>query len=338
MKKTITRKIAFLLAMITLFASILTLSSSANSQKGVMMEQGGVADADLKTEAEQFVEFLLDPSQTIEGRQATLRMAAYAGLDPSDLVGVTLSSEDLAVFDDGLALQPDAALRAGKSILQAPPFAGSEVEDEGPTRAVTFPNYALFPVIRKQIQSNWCSAGTIETVLKYIKGDSGFTVIQYDIMYGSGGVGGGPGFQTVVDYTNKYLASGSKYTLYVFGSGTGGSGTNKQNNFDTKLLFDVLNYKPAMFTLSNSTGSSNWPFPNTAGHFCTVEGKMSWKDNKYLVGDPYFFKKGLSSDGTTVVTYCSNATDDNGYHERTWAQMLFVSTEKHGNNNEKMAW
>lgn len=80
-----------------------------------------------------------------------------------------------------------------------------------------------------------------------------------------------------------------------------------QTTFNTDLKNNVLNYQPMMIMISN-TGTTNWPF-KTNGHACLVNGLITWENNRYFIGDPYYFS-----------TYVSGAGND-GEHKRTWSEL-----------------
>ena len=69
-----------------------------------------------------------------------------------------------------------------------------------------------------------------------------------------------------------------------------------------------------------------------------MNGLLTWENNTYFVGDPYYFQTGLNSSGTATVTYVAAATANNGEHKRTWNQMLTVSTNLFGSGNQKVAF
>jgi len=98
-----------------------------------------------------------------------------------------------------------------------------------------------------------------------------------------------------------------------------------RTDFNQALAWDVLNYQPMIILMSNKNGTSSWPY-KTSGHFCLVNGYFSGID-KYFIGDPFYFD-GYVSDAP------KNSRGDQGEHNRTWAELNFVITEKFGNSKQ----
>ena len=79
--------------------------------------------------------------------------------------------------------------------------------------------------------------------------------------------------------------------------------------------------------MKNDTSSTlNWPY-RTGGHYSICCGYLTWENNQYFIGDPYYFSD-----------YVPSATADDGYHKKSWEQLNTVITSSHGQNNQHIVW
>lgn len=96
-----------------------------------------------------------------------------------------------------------------------------------------------------------------------------------------------------------------------------------QTTFNTDLKSNVEDRQPMIIHMSNPTSSTaNWPY-YTLGHFCICSGLLTWEDNNYFMGDPYYFS-----------SYISSATANDGEHKKTWTQLNTVITNKFGSGSQ----
>lgn len=295
-KSTLAIILVLLLLVVTGSTSALALEVSNKNVSAdlfnpdLFANQGSLKQGETPLNKEElFQKALQKPGLTAEKKLAILKKAAYAGVDLNKVSENTVSSDQIA------AVQNDASIMS-----------------------VTMPSYVLWPTTIMQETNVWCSAATIQTALKYIKGPSGFTTGQSTIMTS---VGSGPSLQTVVNYTNNYLPdSYADYIRVVFGG--------NRDIFDAYLAYDVLHYQPMIFTMANqsSYSTSVWLF-RTNGHFVVCNGYGAGPDQVYSFSDPYYFTK-----------YVSGATVNNGKLHRTFSQLNEASRRLHGTGNQAVGF
>jgi hypothetical protein len=81
-----------------------------------------------------------------------------------------------------------------------------------------------------------------------------------------------------------------------------------------------------VFAMKNSTTSTaNWPY-KTDGHYSICSGLLTWENNQYFIGDPYYFSGYVAGAGNT------------GYHNKSWGQLNTVITNSHGSGNQHIVW
>ena len=241
-------------------------------------------------------------------REKILEQAAYAGLSPSDF-SISLSGNDISILKR--QSKPTPLDRSDKRILRAP-FSNAETLNVTSYSTSDMPDYALWPEIYMQETSSWCRAGVIQTILMYINGTS---PSQSSIIANC--VASLPAMR---NYVNERLPE--DYVLYAYAKYGG-----DQETFNRWLAFDVTNYQPMMFAMKNATGSTAiWPYP-TDGHYSICCGLLTWANDEYFIGDPYYFSK-----------YVKSATANDGYHNKNWYQLNAAITSSHGENNQHVVW
>ena len=311
--KIVKRLIATMLSVSCAFSSLATINAFALSAtpKG---------DADILSPVqpleEQFEEMLLDASSTNE-RQMILKKAYQMGIDVEDLSNISLSTSELAILNGDVTIQKNNVV--SRAVITAPNSSGSNIStmSTGATVAgVVMPTYALMPTIYKQQTSTYCSAATVYTAGKYFGANPpsqqtimNFWQSQWGVQY--------PDLPLIRNYMNLHLPDKpSDYVKYVH-KVYGGS----QTTFNTDLKNNVLNYQPMILHMRNNSGTTNWPY-TTSGHFCICSGLLTWENNKYYIGDPFYFSTYVSGAGTV------------GTHNRTWSQLNTVITNRHGSGNQ----
>ncbi len=312
MKTIMKRLFASILAICSISSLAFSVSASnhTDAMNGAM--KGDAATVGPAESLAEQVEKLL-PGSSPEQRLLILEKAAAGGMVSSDLSNVTLSKAELAILN-GSASVEKPALAKNKAILTAPGVG---------TKAFTFvagiamPDYALWPKIYKQERSDWCSAATIQTVLKYIGADSPAqsTIMNYwkSIGYTY------PDLPLVRNYLNARHPSGyaSYYQEIYAGS---------QTAFNRCLKWDVENYQPMVILMrNNTTSTTNWPY-KTTGHFCICSGLLTWESNQYFMGDPYYFSGYVNGAGST------------GEHKKTWVKLNKVINNRFGTGQERFLW
>ena len=324
MKKIMSIIICFVLVASTAISSFavgLTAYSDNNSQKIIKIDSAlpkGDADSGLKEESliDQFVE-IFNNCKSEQEREIVLKKAYQMGFNSDEFKNLKLTKNELAIFDadiDSLSVS-----KIDRKIL-TPNFidGGAAKAASGVTVAgVTMPTYALWPTIYKQATSTYCSAGTVYTVGKYIGANPpsqssimSFWKSQWGVTY--------PDLPLIRNYMNLHLpGKKSSYVPYVYKKYAG-----SQKTFNTDLKNNVLNYQPMIIIMKNPSGTTNWPY-KTNGHFCMCNGLLTWENNKYFMGDPYYFS-----------SYVSSATANNGEHKRTWTQLNNVITNKFGSGSQ----
>lgn len=312
MKTTIKRLFALTLTICSIFSLAFSVSASdsADAMNGAM--RGDAATVGPAESLAEQVEKLL-PGSSPEQRLRLLEKAAVLGVDSADLPNVTLSKAEQAVLN-GSASIPKAASANNKAILTAP---GPATRATTIVAGVAMPDYALWPKIYKQERSDWCSAATIQTVLKYIGATSPAqsTIMNYwkSIGYTY------PDLPLVRNYLNARLPSGyHSYYQEIY--------AGNQTTFNMCLKWDVENYQPMVLLMrNNTTSTTNWPY-KTTGHFCICSGLLTWANNQYFIGDPYYFSGYVPGAGST------------GDHNKTWGKLDTVIRNRFGSGQERFVW
>ena len=242
-------------------------------------------------------------------RERLLEKASWAGVTPDDLTNSLLSDREMSILEKEVSLPAQLAL--DKRILQAP-----STDKNGITiRSGIMPDYALWPTIYMQQDRSWCRAGVIQTVLMYIKGSSPSQSEIIDKCLAKL-----PDMATYINARKPDDYANYVYALY------GGD----QEKLDYFLAYDVLNYQPMIFAMKNDTTSTaNWPY-RTGGHYSICAGQLTWANDLYFIGDPYYF--------TNYVSNCVEDPSGPGYHKKTWTQLNRVITNSHGEGNQHIVW
>lgn len=121
----------------------------------------------------QIEELLLDSSPA--ERELLLEKVSYAGITSNDLPNVSLSKNEVAILEGKVSITKQT--QTNKRILTA---SSNSIQSTGASlytpmtnvAGVDMPDYALWPTIYKQKDVSSCSAGTVYTILQYIKGSS----------------------------------------------------------------------------------------------------------------------------------------------------------------------
>lgn len=263
---------------------------------------------------EQFEDLLIESSSDQE-RQLILEKAYQMGIDIENLDNAKISKEDINIAKNNVVINPST--RNDRRILTNNSNTGISTQANVTVAGVSMPDYALWPTIYKQQKSDWCSAGTVYTVGKFIgaKPPTQQTIMnfwksQWNVTY--------PDLPLVRNYMNSHLPGKPKdYVSYVYKNYK-----NSQTTFNKDLKNNVLNYQPMILNMANPNDTKNWPY-KTKGHFCICSGLLTWESNKYFIGDPYYF-----------TTYVSGATKNDGEHKRTWSQLNQVIKNKFGTTNQ----
>ncbi len=301
------RRIVCLLLSCSLLFAMTAVSPLSTSAQTIEMETMSAETVDPVLIA-QFEELLLKSNGDI--REKLLEKAAFAGITPDDLSNITLSASDVAVLNQKTFAKSQA--KNSKRILTSSVNIAA-VANASLYSTADMPDYSLWPTIYKQQTSSWCRAGVIQTVLMYIKGSSPSQSTIVNNCAAS--------LSTMCTYVNSFLPL-EEYVLYSYGKYGG-----DQETFNRWLSFDVNAYMPMMFAMKNATTSTtNWPY-YTNGHYSICCGYLTWENNQYFIGDPYYFSE-----------YVASATADDGYHKKTWAQLNTVITNSHGANNQHVVW
>lgn len=297
------------LTMCLSFATPLSSYVSAYNTGDVDTPKGDCASfSEIEPLAEQLKESLIK-AETTEKRQIILQKASLFGLNEIDFKGVYLSENEKSILC-GETKSKHFAKKQNKSIVSAPTNIASRTVVAG----VNMPDYVLAPIIYKQEKRDWCSAGTIQTVLNYVGATSpsqqtimNAWQLNWHVPY--------PDLPYIRNYINPLLPSDyGDYATVVYGG--------SQEIFNSAIQFDVLQYQPTIIHMANNTTSTaNWPY-KTDGHFCICNGLLTWENNKYYMGDPFYFS-----------TYVSGAGNV-GTHNRTWSQLNTVITNKFGSGSQ----
>lgn len=262
-----------------------------------------------ETLIDQFVD-LLNGCKTEQERVIILKKAHQMGVGANEFKNVTLSESDLSIFNGKADVSISS--RNGRRILTPNHTIGTaKATTKAVVAGVSMPGYALWPTIYKQQTSTYCSAATVYTVAKYIGATPpsqsaimNFWKSQWGVTY--------PDLPLVRNYMNLHLpGKPSTYVQYVNKTYAG-----NQTTFNKDLKNNVLNYQPMILLMRNTSGTTNWPYV-TNGHFCICNGLLTWENNKYFIGDPYYFS-----------SYVPGATANNGEHKKTWNQLNAVITSR----------
>lgn len=300
-KRLISLALIFCIAFSSFVSANAFETTSTSVQRGSAIELGEVV-----SNVNQIKELLRNCNSTTK-RQMILEKAVVNGVTASDLSDVALSDTDKAILNQTIDVVSPSNFST-KSVLRNPTqnTRGTIVAN------VDMPDYALWPTIYMQEENDYCSAATIQTVLQYITESS---PTQTTIMNAWGG--GYPTIVQLMNYINNRL--GEEYNPYYQQVYAG-----NQTTFNVCLKWDVENYQP-MIILMSSSDKTNWPY-RTGGHFCICNGLLTWEDNKYFMGDPFYFS-----------TYVSGAGNV-GTHNKTWSQLNTVITNKFGTSNACFLW
>ena len=302
--------ISLILCIVCLMSAIISVSAIESN----VLPKG---DSDVivteETIVDQLKELLLNCSSNQE-RKLILKKAYQMGIDENEFTNFALSKADIEVLNGNFNETNSVKSR---TVLMSDVSTASATSTNSTVAGVTMPTYALRPTIYKQATSTYCSAGTVYTVGKYIGATPpsqanimSFWQSQWGVTY--------PDLPLIRNYLNNHLSNKpSDYVPYVNANYAG-----NQTDFNDYLKNNVLNYQPMILHMKNSSGTTNWPY-TTGGHFCICSGLLTWENNKYFIGDPYYFSQ-----------YVSGATDNNGEHKRTWTQLNNVITNKFGSGSQ----
>lgn len=304
-----------IISTILCIACLMGTITSASAIDNNILPRG---DADVSTSEqsliEQFEELLLN-SNSLQERQAIMKKAYQMGIDETEFTNVSLSENDVAILNGDIVTTN--SIKNDRAILTSNVSTASVISTNSTVAGVSMPTYALWPTIYKQATSTSCSAGTVYTVGKYIgaappsqSNTMSFWKSQWGVTY--------PDLPLIRNYLNLHLPSKpSDYVPYVYKKYAG-----SQTTFNTDLKNNVLNYQPMILIIKNTSGTTNWPY-TTGGHFCICSGLLTWENNRYFIGDPYYFSQ-----------YVSGATANDGEHKRTWSQLNTVITNKFGSGSQ----
>lgn len=268
-------------------------------------------DAEVMSEVaplkEQFEEMLNNTTSSNE-KQIILRKAYDIGFDIRELSGVTdaeiasarrASEENL--YDNSSETFDRRVITRDINIMSSS------------VAGVDMPDYALWPKIYMQETNTYCSAATIYTVGKYIGANPpsqanimSFWKSQWGVTY--------PDLPYMRNYLNNHL-SGKKttYVPYVVVKYAG-----NQTTFNKNLKNNVINHQPMILLIRSNSNTPGWHY-KTNGHFCICNGIITWDNNLYFVGDPYYFPK-----------YVSGAPADKGDYSVSWSVLNSVITARFG--------
>lgn len=312
MKTTIKRLFAFALIICSIFSLAFSVSASdrTNAMNGAM--SGNAVSVENNESLDEQVEELLRNSSP-ERRLLILEKAAVGGVLSADLTNVTLSKAERAVLNGNATVKKSASAN-DKAIITAP---GAASRATANVAGVAMPDYALWPKIYKQERSDWCSAATIQTVLKFIGANSPAqsTIMNYwkSIGYTY------PDLPLVRNYLNARLPSSYiDYMQYIY--------AGDQSEFNVRLKYDVESYQPMVILMRNNTTSkANWPY-KTTGHFCICSGLLTWENNQYFMGDPFYFSGYVNGAGST------------GEHKKNWSKLNKVINNRFGTGQERFVF
>ncbi len=304
----------------TAFADEIRCDSNINCTSGIStngVAPSGVSDSihPVKPLEEQFVELLLNCDSS-EQREVILKKAANMGITANDLKNVPISEKEVSILTNVALFNAQGATGSFTDRRTLTKDLGLRASTYSVVAGVDMPDYVLWPKIYCQETNVWCSAATIETVGKYIGANP---PPQEEIMNKWEEWGYPyPTIEKVGKYLNEELpGKKSSYVPYVVKEYH-----NSQSTFNADLKNNVLNYQPMIIFMKDSTGA-NWPYW-TNGHASIVNGLVTWEDNVYFIGDPFYFSK-----------YVRSATANNGEHKRTWDELNAVIRNKYGAGYEK---
>lgn len=246
--------------------------------------------------SEQFAD-LLNNCSTMAEREIILDKAHKMGLTTKDLASQRLSARDEAILNGKITIQRSTAPNRKMLINK---YQTQSINTQ-------MPNYCLWPTIYKQELDTYCSAATIYTVGKYI----GATPLPQSTIMGYWPTIGYtyPDLPLIRNYLNNILSNKPvNYVPYAWVE------YFDQSDFNNYLSNNVLNYQPMILHLRSVSG---WPY-TTDGHFCICNGLLTWEDNQYFIGDPYYFAQ-----------YVSTATNNNGELKVYWNILDNAIRSKH---------
>lgn len=311
LSKRLTALFAAVLMAVTIFTN--AIPAYANTSREIPKGDSDYITDEISLE-EQFEELILESSSEQE-RQIILNKAYKMGINIENLDIDEVSKEDINIAKNSINV--NSSTRSNRRIITNNSNTGIRAQAYVTVAGVSMPDYALWPTIYKQGKSDWCSAGTVYTVAKYIGANPpaqqtimNFWKSQWNVTY--------PDLPLIRNYMNNHLpGKPNDYVSYVYKNYA-----NSQTTFNKDLKNNVLNYQPMILNMKNSSGTTNWPY-TTNGHFCICSGLLTWESNKYFIGDPYYF-----------TTYVSSATQNNGEHKKTWTQLNQVIKNRFGSTSQ----
>lgn len=267
---------------------VLTIGFTANAEQVSGAPRGDsvvTPYSEYPSVEEQLIEMLSECS-TSQERKMIMKKAYQLNIDESAFDGVTLNSEERTLLRKGEEKVSSYSVNTvNRKIITAPTSYSRIARDS--VAGVDMPDYVLSPSIFWQEQSDYCSAATIVIVSDYLGAN---TPTQAEIMSHWVACGAKyPDLPMMRNYLNNTLTGKpDNYVKYVVKQYNKGD----QKVFNTALKNNVLNYQP-MIILMKSKNTSQWPYI-TDGHFCVCNGLLTWEDNQYFIGDPYYWTKYLT--------------------------------------------
>ena len=299
MNRKITRKIALLLAVATMLASVLALNVFADNS---VEEVGGAGKetGEYISLEQQYREYLSGEDVFIESKLATLAQAKDDGLDWEALADDTITTEQRQSIEDGSfeaalleMLHQNAVTISFEDAKEGVSFAAKAISgvSGNPTR-VTLPDYQLWPKTYYQEKSNTCGPATLRTVLYYLHECAGTSFSMTETQAKNlVGIGPDSGSMITAINSNKPSSYASYAKKYFNGS---------QSTYDTNVKNAVVKAKPLMMSFSNPSDKNWWPFHTVnssgieTGHWISCNGGTSW-DNEYYFSDTFYFKEYVPS-------------------------------------------
>jgi hypothetical protein len=310
---------------LVLLLSMFALPASA-TEFGTVTESPLRGDSDTlypeESLAEQFEE-LLQNSTSNQQRRIILEKAFGMGVAEEELPDITLSEADKAILSGRVSSVTSAP--TNRAVITAPNSSqlnssvavgmGQTALNSVIVSGVNMPDYALWPTVYKQTTSSSCSAGTVYTVGTYIGANPPSQSTIMSFWNSQWGVTL-PDLPLVRNYMNSYLpGKPADYVSYVHR--TASQYANSQTTLNTDLKNNVLKYQP-MILLMQSANTTYWPYP-TAGHFCLCSGLLTWENNQYFIGDPYYFSSYPNSNAPVGAV---------GEHKESWTNLRQVLLTK----------
>lgn len=269
------------LSMLLTVVLMLTIGFTANAEQVSGAPRGDsvvTPYSEYPSIEEQLLELLSDCS-TSQERRMLMKKAYQLNVDESVFDGVKLSSEERAVLRSGEETVSSYSVNSvNRKIITAPASYSRSTREL--VAGVDMPDYILNPSIFMQEQADYCSAATIVIISDYLAAN---TPTQAAIMSHWGSYKY-PDLPMMRNYLNNTLTGKpDDYVKYVVKQYSKGD----QKTFNTALKNNVLNYQP-MIILMRSKNTSQWPYI-TDGHFCVCSGLLTWENNQYYIGDPYYW-------------------------------------------------